>query len=146
MGTLKFDLIDAVRTFRRDRAYVLTILLTLAVTIGATTAVFSIVNSVLLAPLAYRDSQRLVALREIWRRPGERAFPMEVNERHFNYWREHARSFAAMAQYTARPANLTSAGEAARITVARASGSLFDVLQVPAATGRTLTQDDELAE
>src|SRR5262245_35030054 len=71
---------------------------------------------------------------------------MEVNERHFNYWREHARSFASMAQYTARPANLTGAGEAARITVARASGSLFDVLQVQAAIGRTLAQDDEPEE
>src|SRR5215470_19947698 len=107
MGSLKFDLVDAIRSLRRDRAYALTILLTLAVNIGATTAVFSIVNGVLLEPLAYRESQRLVALREIWRRPGERAAPFEVNERHFNYWREHARSFAAMAQYTARPANLT---------------------------------------
>src|SRR6185295_3279798 len=94
----------------------------------------------------YRESQQLVALREIWRIPGRRAAPMEVNERHFNYWREHARSFASMATYTARPANLTGAGEAARITVARASGTLFDVLQVQAAVGRTLTQDDEPAE
>jgi putative ABC transport system permease protein len=146
MASLKFDLIDAIRSFRRDRAYVVTLLVTLAVTIGATTAVFSIVNSVLLEPLAYRESQRLVALREIWRKPGERSSPMEVNERHFNYWREHARSFASMAQYTARPANLTGAGEAARITVARASGSLFDVLQVQAAIGRTLTEEDESEE
>src|SRR5262245_4419348 len=146
MGSLKFDLLDAVRGLRRDGVYGLTVVMTLAVTIGATTAVFSIVKRALLEPLAYRESQRLVALREIWRRPGERAAPFEVNERHFNYWREHARSFAAMAQYTARPANLTGAGEAARITVARTSGSLFDVLQVQAAIGRTLTQDDEPAE
>src|SRR5262245_4785802 len=101
MGSLKFDLLDAIRGLRRDGIYVLTILLTLSVTIGATTAVFSIVNGVLLEPLAYRESQRLVALREIWRIPGRPAGPMEVNERHFNYWREHARSFAAMATYTA---------------------------------------------
>src|SRR5262245_59055203 len=143
MGSLKFDLLDAVRGLRRDGVYGLTVVMTLAVTIGATTAVFSIVKRALLEPLAYRESQRLVALREIWRRPGERSTPFEVNERHFNYWREHARSFAAMAQYTARPANLTGVGEAARITVARASGTLFDVLQVQAAAGRTLAQDDE---
>jgi hypothetical protein len=52
MGSLKFDLVDAIRTFRRDRVYVATVLLTLAVTIGGTTAVFSIVNGVLLEPLA----------------------------------------------------------------------------------------------
>ena len=143
MGSLKFDLLDAVRGLRRDAVYAVTILLTLALTIGATTAVFSIVNGVLLEPLAYRESQRLVALREIWRIPGRPSSPMEVNERHFNYWREHARSFASMATYIARPANLTGAGEAARITVARSSGSLFDVLQEQAAIGRTLTQDDE---
>ena len=141
MGSLKFDLVDAVRSFRRDRIYVLTVLLTLAVTLGATTAVFSIVNGVLLQPLAYRESHRLVALKEIWR-----AGALEVNERHFNYWREHARSFAVMAQYIARPANLTGAGEAARITVARASGSLFEVLGVQAALGRTLTSEDEPRE
>jgi putative ABC transport system permease protein len=145
MGSLKFDLVDAVRSLRRDRIYVLTILLTLAVTLGATTAVFSIVNGVLLEPLAYRKPHQLVALREIWR-VGDRSSVLEVNERHFEYWRGHARSFASMAQYTARPANLTGRGDAARITVARASGSLFDVLQVQAALGRTLTPDDEPRE
>src|SRR6185295_18408992 len=143
MGSLRFDLVDAIRSFRRDRVYVATVLLTLAVTIGATTAVFSIVNGVLLEPLAYRESHRLVALREIWRQFENRAPIIEVNERHFDYWREHARSFAAMAAYRVMPANLTGAGEAMRITVAHSSGSLFDVLQTPAAVGRTLTRDDE---
>jgi len=145
MGSLKFDLIDAIRTFRRDRVYVATVLLTLAVTIGATTAVFSIVNGVLLEPLAYRESHRLVALREIWRQFEDRISVLEVNERHFQYWREQARSFESMAQFIARPANLTGSGDAARIIVARTSGSLFDVLQVQAALGRTLTPEDEPA-
>src|SRR6185295_5711115 len=143
MGSLRFDLIDAVRSLRRDRAYVATVLLTLAVTIGATTAVFSIVNGVLLAPLAYREPHRLVALRENWRQSGNRASVLEVNERHFGYWREHARSFDSMAVYRIMRANLTGAGEAMRITVAHSSGSVFDVLQTPAALGRTLTLDDE---
>ena len=143
MGSLRFDLLDAARALRRDRVYAATVLLTLAVTIGGTTAVFSIVNGVLLEPLAYREPHRLVALREIWRQFDNRTSVLEVNERHFTYWREHARSFEAMAAYRILPANLTGAGEAMRITVARSSGSLFDVLQVPAAAGRTLTLDDE---
>ena len=67
MRTLTFDLRDVVRALRRDRAYAVTAILTLALTIGATTAVFSIVDGVLLKPLAYRESGRLVAIREIWR-------------------------------------------------------------------------------
>ena len=143
MSTLVFDIVDAVRSLRRDRAYAATVVVTLALTIGATTAVFSIVNGVLLKPLAYRESHRLVALKEIWRQYEDRITTLAVNERHFDYWREHARSFESLAQYRALPANLTGRGEAAQITIVRGSGSLFDVLQVPAVLGRTLAPEDE---
>ena len=141
MRSLAFDLRDALRSFRHDRAYSLTVILTLALTIGATTAVFSIVNGVLLTPLAYRAPGRLVALREQWREVGNK--PFEVNERHVDYWRAHARSFDSLAQYITRPANMTGRGEAAQVTIAHASGSLFDVLRTRAAIGRTLTVADE---
>jgi hypothetical protein len=68
---------------------------------------------------------------------------MAVNEQHFEYWRAHATSFESMAQYVVRAVNLSGSGDAAQITVVRASGSLFDVLQVPAAIGRVLTSEDE---
>jgi predicted permease len=143
MGSLPFDLRDSLKSLRRDASYAITVILTLAVTTGATTAVFSIVNGVLLKPLAYRESHRLVAVREISRRADRPTPPMEVNEQHFEYWRAHAVSFESLAQYIVRPANLTGSGEAARINVVRASGSIFDALQVTAAAGRTLTPDDE---
>jgi predicted permease len=146
MRSLSFDLRDAFKSLRRDASYATTVILTLAFTTGATTAVFSIVNGVLLTPLAYRESHRLVALREIWRRADRRVSPMEVNEQHFEYWRAHAASFESLAQYIVRPVNLTGSGEAARIEVVRASGSIFDALQVKAAIGRTLTPDDEREE
>src|SRR5512147_248593 len=130
MGSFLFDMRDAFRGLRRDRAYASTVVLTLALTIGATTAIFSIVDGVLLKPLAYRESHRLVSLREVWKQfPGS----LEVNEQHFEYWRQHAQSFDSLAQYIALPANLTGAGEAAQSRVVHASGSLFDVLQVNAA-------------
>jgi putative ABC transport system permease protein len=142
MGAIPFDLRDALTSLRRDRSYTATVILTLALTIGATTAVFSIVDGVLLKPLAYRESQRLVALNEVWRQ-----FPhfsrLEVNEQHFEYWRAHSASFASMAQYVVIPANLTGAGDAAQIALVHASGSLFDVLQTSPALGRALTPDDE---
>src|SRR5215467_11873520 len=128
MGSLLFDLRDALRGLHRDRVYALTSILTLAVTIGAATAVFSIVDGVLLKPLAYRESHRLVSLKEIWRQFAQRIPSLEVNEQHFEYWRQHARTFESMAQYIVLPANLTGIGDAAQISVGRASGSLFDVL------------------
>ena len=121
MRSVAFALRDALRSIRHDRAYTLTIIGTLALTIGATTAVFSVVNGVLLAPLAYDESDQLVALRELWLETGNR--PGNVNERHANYWREHARSFDSMAQYVVRPANLTGRGEAAQINIARANAA-----------------------
>jgi predicted permease len=142
MGSVTFALRDALRSFRHDRAYALTIIFTFALTIGATTAVFSVVNGVLLAPLAYDGSNQLVALREVWLETGNR--PGNVNDRHANYWREHARSFDSMAQYVARPANLTGRGEAAQVNIARANATLFDVLRTRASVGRTLTLADEL--
>jgi predicted permease len=143
MRTLLFDLRDAVRGLRRDRAYAATVIGTLALTIGAATAVFSIVDGVLLKPLAYRESQRLVAVKEVWRQLADRMPTAPVNEHHFEYWRQHARTFDSMAQYVVLPANLTGAGESAQISLGRTSGSLFDVLEVHAALGRTLSTADE---
>jgi len=143
MAQLTFDLRDIVRGLRRDRTYSSTVVLTLALTIGATTAVFSIVDGVLLKPLAYRESRRLVSVKEVWRELAQRNPGLEVNEQHFEYWRTRTRTFESMAQYIVRPANLTGAGDAAQILVGRASGSLFDVLQVQAAHGRTLRPADE---
>src|SRR5262245_17444371 len=142
MMSVAFDLRDAVRGLRREGAYALTVVVTLALTIGGTSAVFSIVNGVLLKPLAYRESQQLVELREMWREL-VRNPSLEVNEQHFEYWRQRATSFESMAQYIALPANLTGVGEAAQITVVRTSSSLFDVLGLQTAAGRALTTDEE---
>jgi len=143
MTQLSFDLRDILRGLRRDRAYTSTVVLTLALTIGASTAVFSIVDGVLLKPLAYRESQRLVSIKEIWHGFAPRLRAIEVNEQHFEYWRQHSRTFASMAQFIVLPANLSGVGDAAQILVARTSGSLFELLQVQPALGRTLMTSDE---
>src|SRR5262245_40364494 len=142
MRPVAFDLRDVLRSFRQDRAYSFTVVLTLALTIGATAAIFSIVNGVLLAPLAYDESDQLVALRERWRETGNS--PSPVNDRHANYWREHAGSFESMAQYVVRAANVTGRGVAVQLNIARANATLFDVLRTRAAIGRTLMLADEL--
>ena len=143
MGTLGFDLLDALRGLRRDRAYAAISIVTLALTIGATTAVFSIVNGVLLRPLPYDQPERLVAIREVWREVAARVPVLEVNERHFDHWRTHATSFESMAQFSVQPGNLTGSGDAVQISLGRASGALFEMLRTPAAIGRALTPADD---
>ena len=130
---------------RHSPGYSATVVLTLALTVGVTTAVFSIINGVLLKPLAYPDADRLVFLRETWRELTDAGETLPVSERHFEYWRANARSFDVLAQYIAVPANLTGGGEASQATVVQASGTLFDVLGVGAARGRVLRRDDEQA-
>src|SRR5688500_12847616 len=120
MRALFVDLHDAIRGLRRDRAYSAIVIVLLALTIGATTAIFSIVDGVLLKPLTYPQSERLVTVREVWREFVDRAPTLPLNERHFEYWRTHNQSFESMAQYLPIAANLTSGGEAARITVVTA--------------------------
>src|SRR5262245_27578457 len=134
---------DILRGLLRDLPYSATVVLTLALTIGATTAVFSIVDGVLLKPLAFRESERLVSIKEIWRQLADRIPLLDVNENHFEHWRSRTQTFESMAQYIVLPANLTGASDAAQILVGRTSGSLFDVLRVEAALGRTLTPADE---
>src|SRR5262252_10146625 len=115
---MPFDLCDALKSLCRTPGYTLTIVATLALTIGATTAVFSIVDGVLLKPLAYRESQRLVSIRETWRQFADKIPTLAVNEKHFEYWRQHAQTFESMAQYIVLPANMTGVGDAAQVQVA----------------------------
>jgi putative ABC transport system permease protein len=137
------DFRDTVRALRRDPLYAAAVIATLALTLGASTAVFSIVNGVLLRPLAYREADRLVSLREIEVSRRQRYATLPVNARHFEEWRSRAMTFASLAEVERRTTNLTGAGDPAQVVVMRASGTIFDVLQMPVALGRPLTRTDE---
>ena len=136
MDSVRLDLRDAFRALRRDPLYAAAVIATLALTLGASTAVFSIVNGVLLRPLAYRDAARLVSVREVVPSAAGRYGTHPVNARHFEEWRRQATAVTAMAEIDRRTMNLTGAGEPAQIVVLRTSGTLFDVLQVGTALGR----------
>jgi predicted permease len=143
MRELFFDLRDTWRGLRRNRLYAAAIVGTLTLTLGASIAIFSIVNGVLLRPLGYPDPQALVSIREILPGIAERYPSLPVTMRHFDVWRDRATSFASMAAMDWRTSTLTGAGEASQVVVLRTSGTLFDVLQIPTMLGRGLTRDDE---
>ncbi|HEX6975607.1 MAG TPA: ABC transporter permease [Vicinamibacterales bacterium] len=143
MRELLFDLRDSLRGFRRNRLYAITVVATLALTLGATTAVFSIVNGVLLRPLAYPESQNLVSIREVIPRIAAQYPNLPANARHFEEWRQQATSYSAIAELDWRTITLTGVGEASQLVLLRASGTVFDVLETPVALGRTLTREDE---
>ena len=143
MATTLLDVRDALRAVRREPLYAGAVIATLALTLGASTAVFSIVNGVVLRPLAYREAQRLVSIREVVPRIARRYATSPVNARHFEEWRRQATSFASIAEVEWRTTSLTGAGDPAQVVLVRASGTVFDVLQMPVALGRPLTRDDE---
>src|SRR5579864_3878405 len=138
-----FDLRDVLKGLRRDLGYSAIVVLTLALSIGATAAVFSIVNGVLLKPLAYRESHRLVAIREIYRQIEAQYPTLPVNARHFDQWQAQAHTFDALAEFLVTSANLTGNGLPRQIVVVRTAGRLFDTMALRPALGRGLTPDDE---
>ena len=104
------DLSDTWRGLRRDRLYAAAVVGTLALTLGASVAVFSIVNGVLLRPLAYPDPGALVSIREIVPGRTQRYPTLPVTLRHFDLWRNRATTVSAMAAMDWRSSTLTGAG------------------------------------
>ena len=115
-------------------------MLSLALGIGANTAIFTVVNAVLLRPLPFAEPERLV---QIWEsRPAKGYFNNVVNFSNFLDWREHTRSFDDMATVQVLPANLTGMGEPAVLAGAAVSPQYFSVLGVMPMAGRTFRDSD----
>ena len=132
----------ALRVLGRARSYTAVAVLTLALGIGANTAIFSVVRGVLLRPLPYADPDRLMQVSSEFR--GGRT---SVSARDFLDWRTDARSFSGMAAYFTSTTNLTGLGEPERLDQARVSDNLFDILGVRPQLGRFFVrgEDDEAA-
>jgi putative ABC transport system permease protein len=143
MRELLFDLRGSWRGLRRDRLYAAAVVGTLGLTLGASTAVFSIVDGVLLRPLNYPRPTELVSIREVVPGISERYPTLPVTMRHFDLWRDKAASVSSMAAMDWRTSTVTGNGEPAQVRILRASGSLFDVFEVPVALGRGLNREDE---
>ncbi len=146
MGTLWQDVRYAFRMLVRSPGFTAVAVLTLALGIGATTAVFSIVNAVLLRPLAYPQSGRLVCLHEIIPAIADKYPVLPVSARHFVEWRQRCSSFESLSVvslFTSGPMTLTGSGEPESLASVQVSANLFETLAVRPALGRTFAAQEE---
>src|SRR5579884_562928 len=133
------DVHYALRTFRKNPGFAATAMLALAFGIGANTAIFSVVNAVLLRPLPYPEPQRLVRIYE----GTQSEAGWSVAYPNFLDWRRESHSFAAMAATRHADFNFTGAGEPEQISGQYVSTELFPMLGVRTLLGRGfLPQDD----
>ena len=138
------DLKYALRQMRRNPGFTAIAVLTLALGLGATTAMFSIVNGVLLEPLKYRDPGRLYVGLNI--PPPELRIDgnIPVNARHFFEWRKGCQSCEQVAMAEGRGYTLTGMGEPVRLPGLRVSYNFFKTLGVEPARGRDFLPEEEL--
>jgi len=132
----------AVRTLLRSPGFTAIAILTLALGIGANTAIFSVVNGVILRPLPYPDPGQLVLITSQFPTLGFDQFPVDAAE--FLEFRERNRSFSNVGAYFATAVNVGGQSSPARVTSALASASLFPTLGVTPEAGRWFTDQETL--
>ena len=138
MDALRQDLRFAVRTLRGRPAFTLIAVITLALGIGATTAIFSVVNAVLLRPLPWPHADRLAL---IW---GTRGSVKQNGVVYLDYldWRAQSRSFDALAVVRGQSVNLTGGDQPERVTGSFVTANLFSLLGATPAQGRFFTEQE----
>src|ERR1700720_3484167 len=130
MDTILHDLRYAFRVLARNPGFTAIAILTLALGIGANTAIFSVVNTVLLRPLAFRDPARLVIVAE------KSPFPtISTSYQNFVDWHDQSRSFESMEATRGTGLSLTGAGEPELLLARMATAGLFPLLGVEAHIG-----------
>jgi predicted permease len=141
------DIGYALRIFRSQPGFTAVAVLTLALGVGANTAIFSVVHAVLLQPLPYKDADRLVRLvehipaAESARGQPERVASMAIHE--FDDWRAQSRTLSHMALYATSSMTLMGRDPAIRLRVARVSPATFPMLGLQPAIGRAFTAAED---
>ncbi|MGH9731698.1 MAG: ADOP family duplicated permease [Candidatus Acidiferrales bacterium] len=139
LETLWQDVHYGLRMLRRNPGFTIVAVLTLALGIGANTAIFSVVDAVLLKPLRYTNPSALVI---VWGRlPTHDLWRNVVSPPDFFDWQAENRVFSGMAAFVDQPLNLTGAGEPEQVSVEQTSPNFFSVLGVNPMLGRAFTDD-----
>ena len=141
MQTLLQDIRYGFRMLVRNPGFTVVVVLILAIGIGANTTIFSVVNAVLLRPLPYGNPDRLVM---VWgASPQKGRYHNPVSFPNFTDWRDQNRVFEDIAACRPNPFSFTGGGGVQRIAGEEVSCSLFQVLGVQAALGRTFLPEEE---
>jgi putative ABC transport system permease protein len=130
----------AFRSLLKNPAFSLLAVLVMALGIGANTAVFSVVNAVLLKPLAYRDAERIVTLSSLWKKNGGHG---QVSAPDFHDWHDQTTAFDAMAYYDSDETAISTGGAAEYAKVAAGSPEFFRVFGVEPVVGRWFSAEEE---
>ncbi len=138
MGSLLTDIRHALRGLLNHPGFTAAAVLTLAIGIGACTAIFTVVNAVLLESLPFREPDRIVRLHEI----SDKARRINVPEANFVDWKEEATSFESMAIHNAFTVTVIGSGEPERVRLSQVSREFFDVLGVTPRAGRTFVAEE----
>src|SRR6266404_5378677 len=139
MEDLLQDFRHSLRTLRRSPGFTIAVVAALALGIGANTAIFSVVNTVLLKPLPYPDPDRLMMfLNTSPQGSGPGASPTK-----FNVWRQQTGAFQDVSAYRFSAVNLTE-GDPEQIATAHVSAEFFHLFGAPVALGRTFTAAEDL--
>src|SRR5271156_938905 len=139
MNAFVQDLKFSLRTLAKSPAFTLVAILPLALGIGANTAIFSVVNAVLLRPLPFKDSAQLVVMRETYKLVGN----VSVSYPDFLDWRQQAHSFSAMAAIQYRGFNLSGVAQPENIGGYAVSPNLLALLGVHPVLGRDFLPSEE---
>jgi putative ABC transport system permease protein len=144
MPTLLSDLKHGLRVLLKNPGFTAAAIIVLALGIGANTAIFSVVNAVLLRPLPFRDPARLV---QLWHVPPPKSFPgmttFALSAANFIDWQRQNDVFDKMAIYTGSSLNLTGREQPEALQGAAVSADFFSTLQVQPMLGRTFTPDED---
>jgi predicted permease len=134
------DTICTLRGLRKHRGFTLATVFTLALGIGAATAVFSVIDRVLIHPLPYPEPDRLVSV--FFTAPGLGYDAMPLSDVTYRYLRDGQRSFSDMVLVDGEDMNLSTEGEPVRVRGARVTPGLFELLRVKSVMGRAFTAAD----
>ena len=133
------DIRYGLRMLLKNPGITVIVIVALALGIGANTAIFSVVNAVLLRPMPYEQSDQLVLVNE----KNAVLDEMSISYPNFTDWRNQTQTFEKIGVFNVDSYNLTGNGEAERILVAQMSADLFSVLRVNALHGRLFTNDED---
>jgi putative ABC transport system permease protein len=138
------DVRFGVRSLVHSPVFSVVTILSLALGIGANTAIFSVVNGLLLKPLPYPESERIV---DVWHTPPQQSFPgldkFSVSPANYLDWKAQSHSFEQIAIYTYNGFSLSTSNEPLSLIGAVVASDFFSVLRTNAMQGRTFTPDEE---